>query len=260
MQNLKVAGLQVALKWEDPAAGLAHIQTYFDSQLPQADVYILPEMFITGFTMHPEICAVTIDSPVCQWMEAEAKLRGVWLCGTLIIQDAGLFYNRLMVFGPDGFAGAYNKRHLFRMAGEDAHYAAGNHKLILDIKGWKVSFWICYDLRFPVWMRNTGLEYDVAVIPANWPERRAAHWRKLLPARAIENQTYVIGINRIGEDGNGIYYTGDSLIIDPLGEICVDAQDAEGWQVTELNHQLLTEYRARFPAWQDADDFNLNIL
>jgi omega-amidase len=257
MQNLKVAGLQVPLIWEDPIAGLKHIQSCFRQDTPVADLYVLPEMFITGFTMHPENCASKLNDPVCKWMEQEAIARNAWICGTLIIEEHGAYYNRLMVYGPEGLAGTYNKKHLFRMAGEDEHYVAGNETLILDIMGWKVSFWVCYDLRFPVWMRNTGLKYDLAVVPANWPERRVAHWKKLLQARAIENQSYIIGVNRIGEDGNGIQYSGDSLITDPLGEILNYAENTQGWLLAELSASGLKEYREKFAAWKDADDFTL---
>lgn len=257
MQNLKVAGLQVPLIWEDPQAGLNHIQTCFGQDTPQADLYVLPEMFNTGFTMHPEKCASKSGDPVFKWMEQEAISRMAWICGTTIVEENGSYYNRMLVYGPKGFSGAYDKKHLFRMAGEDQHYVAGKDTLTLDIKGWKISFWICYDLRFPVWMRNTGLKYDLAVIPANWPERRSQHWRKLLQARAIENQSYVMGVNRIGEDGNGIQYSGDTLITDPLGEIVNDAQNTQGWQFAELSATLLNTYREKFAAWKDADDFTI---
>jgi len=255
MQNLKIALLQIPLIWESPEEGLTWVQSFFNNNLPEADLYILPEMFNTGFSMKPEKLFSTYTSEVCQWMQDWAGKQKKYLCGSIIFQENEKYYNRLLVYGPEGMEGYYDKRHLFRMAEEDLYFSYGKQKLILNIKGWNICFWICYDLRFPVWMRNTHLEYDLGVIVANWPERRATHWQKLLPARAIENQAYIAGLNRIGKDGNDIIYSGDSIVINPLGEEIVNAGNKQGWHCAELEYETLKNYREKFAAWRDADDF-----
>lgn len=257
MQDLKIALLQTELTWENPALGLANVQQQFSQNLPDADLFVLPEMFTTGFTMNTAFCAETMQGPTMEWMKSWSAQAGKHLAGSIIIQEGYKYYNRLIVYGPEGLLGQYDKKHLFRMAGEDGHYTAGNKKLILSIKGWNISFWICYDLRFPVWMRNVNLEYDAMVLVANWPDRRSSHWSSLLKARAIENQSYLAGVNRIGVDGKNIAYSGKSVILDALGEPLQEANENKGWIVSTLSYSLLQEYREKFAAWKDSDSFTL---
>jgi predicted amidohydrolase len=259
MQDLTVALLQVPLGWENPKQGLSQIQKFFQSsQLPDADLYILPEMFTTGFTMNASSCAEDMQGPAIQWMQAFSRDFGKYISGTLIIEENGHRYNRLVLYGPEGLCGYYDKKHLFRMAGEDAPYTAGTHKFTYTIKGWRISFWICYDLRFPIWMRNSGLSYDLAVVCANWPERRVFHWDTLLKARAIENQSCVAGVNRTGMDGNDIPYSGHSILLDATGKSIAEAGESEGWVIGSFSHSELLTYREKFAAWKDADAFTLD--
>lgn len=257
MQNLTVALLQTSLIWENREQGLVAMQKRLERDAPSADLIVLPEMFTTGFTMNAREHAEEMDGPAVTWMRNYALQHQCWISGSLIIRENDRYLNRLIVAGPEGLAGWYDKRHLFRMAGEDQVYQAGHDRLIMDIRGWKVSFWICYDLRFPVWVRNRNQEYDAAVFVANWPERRASHWNSLLKARAIENQCYLAGVNRIGIDGNSIPYSGDSVLLTPLGEPIAAANARDGWITGEWDATALREYREKFPAWKDADDFLL---
>lgn len=257
MQNLTVALLQTSLVWENREQGLASIQERLEKEAPVADLIVLPEMFTTGFTMNARENAEKMDGPAVTWMQDYSRKHQCWISGSLIIQEDDRYYNRLVVAGPDGLNGWYDKRHLFRMAGEDQVYQAGKSKLITNIRGWKVSFWICYDLRFPVWIRNRNQEYDAAVFVANWPERRASHWSSLLKARAIENQCCLAGVNRIGSDGNSIPYSGGSVLLNAQGEPISNGNSEDGWVTGEWDAAALRDYREKFPAWKDADDFLL---
>lgn len=257
MSDLNIALLQTSLVWEEPIGGLKHIQSLLD-QRPPADLYVLPEMFTTGFSMQAEKLAESMEGPSVRWMLDFAMQNHTYICGSLIIRENEKYFNRLLVAGPEGLCGFYDKKHLFRMAGEDDYYQAGNQQLQLHIKGWDIRFWICYDLRFPVWMRNRKLEYDLGIIVANWPERRSSHWEKLLPARAIENQAYFAGVNRNGTDGNGLMYSGKSVILSPLGETLAGNHSESGWITSTLSRDFLQNYRNKFEAWKDADDFSLS--
>jgi predicted amidohydrolase len=223
-------------------------------------VIVLPEMFSTGFSMESEKLAQTMDGSAVQWMKQKAKEKNVIITGSLIIEEGGEYFNRLIWMLPNGAFGTYNKRHLFGFASEDNHYTPGDKRLIAQVKGWKINLTVCYDLRFPVWSRNSILEngepaYDVLVNVANWPERRQTPWRALLQARAIENQSYVIGLNRVGNDGNNIYHSGDSSIIDPVGEIVYHKAHDEDVFTYTLSRSHLDDLRARFPFMKDADRF-----
>lgn len=241
----------------------------------RTSLVILPEMFSTGFSMKPEVLGEPMDGAAVQWMKKVAAEKKVILTGSLIIEEAGNYYNRLIWMLPNGQYGIYNKRHRFAYAGEDQHYAAGNRRLIASVNGWKINLQVCYDLRFPVWARqqsnppdnlsalpphasqHSSLEYDVLVFVANWPERRNHAWKTLLQARAIENQCYVIGLNRVGNDGNNIYHSGDSMIIDPLGEVLYHKAHAEDIYTHALSRERLEEVRSKFPFWKDADAFRI---
>lgn len=234
----------------------------------KTEVVVLPEMFSTGFSMKPEQLAETMDGETLQWMKRVAAEKKIILTGSVIIEEEGKKFNRLIWMLPNGQYGLYDKRHRFAFAGEDKHYTAGKKRLIASVKGWKINLQVCYDLRFPVWARQapsqsppqgeekgTETEYDVLIYVANWPERRSHAWKTLLQARAIENQSYVIGVNRVGNDGNGIYHSGDSMIIDPMGEILYHKKDEEDVFTISLDSEHLKSVREKLPFLRDADGF-----
>ncbi len=253
MRDLNIILIQNSLLWEDPDANL----TLFDEKLEKIEVHVdmvvLPEMFTTGFSMNAEALAQPMDGETVQWLREKSALLGADMVGSAIIEHKGRFYNRLLWATPGGDLHVYDKRHMFRMAGEDAVYSPGSRLLTVDLHGWRIRPFICYDLRFPFWTRNRGNEYDLAVFVANWPEKRASHWRTLLKARAIENQCYVVGVNRIGMDGAGVTYRGDSAIIDPQGKVMFELHQEPCVQHFKLSKSLLKKYRRDFPAWMDAD-------
>jgi len=224
------------------------------------EIIVLPEMFTTGFSMQPEKFAETMDGPTIDWMRRLSAEKRAIITGSIIIEENENYYNRLIWMLPNGQLGYYDKRHLFAFAGEDQHYTSGNKRLIASVKGWKINLQICYDLRFPVWARQQSSEtpeYDVLVYVANWPESRSHAWKSLLIARAIENQCYVIGVNRVGEDGNGIAHSGDSMVVDPLGQVLLQLSNAEAFETVAISKQELEEGRTRFPFWKDADSFTI---
>ena len=257
MQNLNITLLQTELDWENAEAN----RRRFDNMLQRLDVdtdlIVLPEMFSTGFSMNADRLAESMQGASVEWLREKAREYQADIIGSLIVVENGKYYNRLCWSKPDGRMQAYDKKHLFRYAGEEKVYTAGRSLILGEIKGWKIRPFICYDLRFPVWNRNVSSEYDVAVYIANWPERRASHWKCLLEARAVENQIYVIGVNRIGNDGNDIYYSGDSSIIDPQGRILFRNSHAPCLYSIKLDFGLLENYRQSFPAWMDLDHFDL---
>lgn len=262
MPPLTFTLIQTKLAWEDKAANLAMLHEKIMGVTARTEVVVLPEMFSTGFSMKPELFAETMQGQTVRWMRDTAAAKRVILTGSIIIEENGDYYNRLLWMLPNGEYGYYDKRHLFAYAGEDKHYTAGNKRLIAQVKGWKLNLLVCYDLRFPVWARqtspsafNNGNEYDVLLYVANWPERRVHAWRTLLQARAIENQSYVIGLNRVGYDGNEIYHNGNSMVIDPLGEILYEKQHDEDIFTITLQKERLDEVRSKFPFWKDGDKF-----
>ena len=225
------------------------------------NLVILPEMFSTGFSMKPSILAETMDGETIAWMKRMASSKKIILTGSIIIKDNEHYFNRLIWMLPNGTLGFYDKRHLFAFAGEDQHYTPGNKRLITSVNGWKINLQICYDLRFPVWARqqsnDESTEFDLLIYVANWPEKRNHAWKTLLTARAIENQSYVIGVNRVGEDGNQISHSGDSMLIDPLGNILFTKHFEEVVHSFELTKDTLNNTRNSFPFWKDADQFNI---
>jgi|HubBroStandDraft_1064217.scaffolds.fasta_scaffold80435_2 omega-amidase len=269
MSTLTVTSIQADLQWEDKPANLRRLEEQIDGIGTATELVILPEMFPTGFSMRPEVFAERMDGPTLGWMRSVAARKKIILTGSLIIEEDGSYFNRLIWMLPTGQFGCYDKRHRFAYAGEDAHYTAGQKRLVASVKGWKVLLLVCYDLRFPVWSRQqpaesaspaeptaqVGLEYDLIVYVANWPERRSHAWKTLLQARAIENQSYVVGVNRVGDDGNGIGHSGDSMIIDPLGEILHHAAPKEEVFTLTLTKERLETVRERFPFWRDSDHF-----
>ncbi|VXC99590.1 Omega-amidase YafV [Pseudomonas sp. 8Z] len=255
--DLQLALIQTTLAWHDPAANREH----FDGLLEQArgaDLVILPEMFSTGFSMESAALAEPEDGPTTGWLCEQAQRIDAVICGSLIIQAAdGSYRNRLLWARPDGSLAHYDKRHLFRMAGEHKHYSAGDEQVVLELKGWRVRPLICYDLRFPVWSRDAE-STDLLLYTANWPGARRQHWNRLLPARAIENLCYVVAVNRVGEDGKGHVYTGDSQVLDFQGEPLLLAESGDGVFRQRLACEPLRAYRERFPAHLDADTFTMN--
>jgi predicted amidohydrolase len=262
--SLNIAAIQTSLHWEDKTKNIHMFTGKLRAYSEPADVFVLPEMFTTGFSMRSELLAEELNGPTHQWMIAMAKEKNAAITGSIIAKDGGGYYNRMLWVNPDGTTSYYDKRHLFRMAQEDRHYASGTKRMIVDFKGWRICLHVCYDLRFPVWSRNryrneSGIpeaEYDVLVYVANWPERRNHAWKTLLMARAIENSAYVIGVNRIGNDANGIYHSGDSAILNFKGEI-IKAGIISADEIINgrLSMQELQDYRKSFPVGMDADSF-----
>ena len=215
--ELHIVGIQANLVWENPKENLTYFEEKIKDLSKETDLVVLPEMFTTGFTMHPENVAETMDGNTVSWMKRMASKRQIAITGTLVIEDDKKYYNRLVFVHPSGEIETYNKRHSFTLTGEDKVYTSGNKKLIVDYKGWRICPLICYDLRFPAWSRNTE-NYDLLIYMANWPVKRIKAWDMLLKARAIENMSYTIGVNRTGKDANEYDYSGNSLIVDYLGE------------------------------------------
>ena len=266
MPSLSITTIQTNLAWEDKAANLQLLEHKINSINEPTEIVVLPEMFSTGFSMRPELFAETMDGETVEWMKTVAANNKIILTGSIIIKEEDKYFNRLIWMLPNGHYGYYDKRHLFAYAEEDKHYSAGNKRLIASVKGWKINLQVCYDLRFPVWASQSpppqgevrsGLEYDILIYVANWPEKRNHAWKTLLCARAIENQCYVIGVNRVGNDGNNIYHSGNSLIIGPLGEVLYHIADEEDIFTILLEKETLDDMRKKFPFWKDADDFNL---
>jgi predicted amidohydrolase len=265
MSSLTITLIQTNLFWENKKANLDMLQQKIESIKEKTEIVILPEMFTTGFSMNPRSLAEKMDGETVQWMKKMAAEKKIILTGSVIIEDPspnaqdGTYFNRLIWMLPNGEFGVYDKRHLFAFANEHDHYAAGNKKLIASVKGWKINLQICYDLRFPVWARQPSgdLEnkYDLLINVANWPEKRSIAWNTLLRARAIENQCFVAGVNRVGEDGNGILYNGESAVIDPLGEIIYQKKSEEDIFTCTLQKEKIIKTREKFPFWKDADLF-----
>lgn len=256
LPDLELALIQTELAWQNPEANRAHFEALLE-QARGADLIVLPEMFSTGFSMDSAALAEPENGPTSLWMSEQAKRSQAVITGSLIIQAAdGSYRNRLLWARPDGSVAQYDKRHLFRMAGEHKHYSAGEQQVLLELNGWQIRPLICYDLRFPLWSRDPHTT-DLLLYTANWPAARRQHWNRLLPARAIENLCYVAAVNRIGEDGKGHPYSGDSQVLDFQGEALLAAGDADGVFRTTLSASELAAYRERFPAYLDADDFDL---
>ena len=253
MRDLNLVLLQQALMWQDPPANRARFGALLDS-VTGADLVLLPEMFSTGFTMEPAVCAEDMAGASIGWMRERATRMDAALGGSLVVREASGFRNRFVLARPDGELECYDKRHLFRMAGEHHSYLAGERRVLIEWRGWRLCPMVCYDLRFPVWSRSRG-DYDVLIYVANWPARRREHWRALLLARAIENQAFVVGVNRVGVDGKGVDYAGDSLVIDPWGKVLLDAGAEAGVHALTLSAATLTACREKFPTQLDADAF-----
>lgn len=265
-RDITVAAVQSQLFWENKEANLHMFGEKIRAISSPLDLLVLPEMFTTGFSMNAHQLAEPTDGPTLEWMRKQASVLNAVVTGSFIAEEKGKYFNRLLWVRPDGTYAHYDKRHLFRMAAEEKTYSAGDTKLIVDLHGWKVCPLVCYDLRFPVWSRNRWTktedelvaDYDLLVYVANWPERRVMVWKTLLMARAMENNAYVIGANRIGNDGANIFHSGDSAIIDFKGASLKNAVISREEIISDkLSYQLLKEFRTSFPAGLDADSFQL---
>jgi predicted amidohydrolase len=245
--------------WENSDSNILKLNKCLKSITEQTDLLILPEMFLTGFSMNAHEIAQNTDGEGVKWLSSFAKTKQITVAGSLPIKDNQLYYNRLLVATPDDKIQWYDKRHMFRMGKEHQTYTAGNNVLVFNIKGWNIMPLVCYDLRFPVWSRNVNQKYDILVYVSNWPEARREAFLTLLKARAIENQCYVIGINRVGTDGQGVSYAGDSVIIDFKGNYMFEPADNKEQIINcSISLNKLTEFRKKFPVWLDADAFEIN--
>ncbi len=256
--TLRFTLVQTDLVWQNPTQNRANLSQLLEPLSQQTDVIILPEMFTTGFTMQAETHAEVFAGETLAWLQAQAARLQAALVGSVAMLADGHYVNRLLWVAPNGEVQFYDKRHLFRMGDEVNHYTAGQERKTFHYRGWRILPQVCYDLRFPVFMRNRH-DYDLAVIVANWPAARRKPWRTLLQARAIENQSYVIGVNRIGVDGMNLPYSGDSLAVDFKGELLVDEPVNEPFVKTvSLDLTALQTFKQQFPAWMDADEFQLS--
>jgi len=263
MQDLTVTLIQSGIIWKDIPANLSNYSQLIGDIKIDTDLIVLPEMFNTGFIVEPSGVSETMDGMTVEWMKETTRIKNCVITGSLIINDDGRFFNRLIWMRPDGSFETYDKRHLFSFAKEDLKFHKGMKKLIVDLKGWRIHPLICYDLRFPVWSKNTlsekGYAYDLLIYIANWPSQRSLAWRCMLPARAVENLSYVIGVNRIGMDDYGNSYAGDSMIIAPDGEklLAIEAEK-KGIATFKLSATDLLDFRSHFAFSQDWDHFKIN--
>jgi len=264
MEKLIFTTIQTNLHWEDKKVNLEMLEKKILGITEKTNIVLLPEMFSTGFSMQPSLLAENMEGETVAWMRHIAKQKNIILGGSIIAEEEGNYFNRFIWMQPNGKFGYYDKRHCFTLAGEDQHYASGNKRTIASVGGWKINLQICYDLRFPVWSRQqlktdeqneVATEYDVLVYVANWPERRNHAWKTLLQARAIENQCFVIGVNRVGNDGNQLYHSGDSMVVSPMGETLYHKAHDEDVHTITLEKTKLEEVRKNLPFWKDADGF-----
>jgi len=255
--QLHITLIQPDIVWEDKAANMRQYEETISGISGAKHVVILPEMFSTGFSMAAEQLAEKMDGQTVRWMADISVKHRCILTGSLIIEEDGKYYNRMLWVQPDGRIGHYDKRHLFAYAHEDKHYTPGDKKLIVQVNGWRINLMVCYDLRFPVWARNQGDEYDMLIYVANWPETRNLAWKTLLQARAIENQCYVAGVNRVGKDFKGNNYTGDSSVFGPLGELIWQESGKTACHTVTLDKEEVQKVRTKLPFLNDADKFLL---
>jgi len=253
INDLRVTLIQADLFWEDIEANFVLFDKEMAGLENQTDLIVLPEMFATGFSLNAENLAQQMDGPIVKWMLAHSRELCADIVGSVIIHENGAYYNRLIWARPSGKIHLYDKKNLFRYDKEHKVYTPGSKKIVVELNGWKIRPFVCYDLRFPVWTRNNNNEYDLCVYVANWPTKRSFHWQALLAARAIENQAYVVGVNRVGTDGNGREYRGDSTVYDPRGGTLYTKRGAADTSTIVLSYRELVDYRSEFPAWMDAD-------
>lgn len=252
--HLCISGVQFDIAWENKGANFRKIETFLKDLPPDTDILLLPEMFNTGFSMNVEYMAETMNGETIQWMRQISCERKIVIAGSLMIKEGSSYFNRLVWVQPDNDIFIYDKRHLIGISGEDKHFTIGKLRQIIDYHGWKILLSICYDLRFPVWMKNRS-DYDLIINVASWPSVRSSHWNAFLKSRAIENQAYLVGINRIGNDGNSATYDGDSSIYDFNGQLMSYSSNIESTVNATLSYSSLTEYRMKYPFLKDSDQF-----
>lgn len=254
---MKIALIQTTLAWENPAQNILNLTQKINTITENIDLIVLPEMFTSGFTMHPKNVAQTMDGEALSWLKKTAQEKNCALTGSLVIEENKQYFNRLVFVFPNGEVQYYDKKHLFTLAGEDQAYTAGTQKLIVEYKGFKICPLICYDLRFPVFARNVET-YDLLIYVANWPRPRINAWDILLKARAVENMSFVVGVNRVGTDHNNLEYVGHSQAIDFLGNYIQEPQETEGVFIVELDKNQLIETRKKLAFLDDRDAFNIS--
>lgn len=257
-EKINISIVQPALVWEDIDANLEMLDTLLSELSGNTELILLPETFSTGFTMHAEKYAERANGKAVRWMQKIAREKNSYVCGSLIIRDGERIFNRSFWVSPDGIEGTYDKRHLFRMGREDQSFTPGAERTVFSLGSVRFLPQICYDLRFPVFCRNRS-DYDVLFYLANWPAPRQPVWSALLPARAIENQAFVIGVNRVGVDGEGVDHLGSSVAYDPLGNTLLEMDNRPGVRSIQLDLKWLREFRLKFPVWKDADRFGLEL-
>lgn len=252
---MKVALIQTNIIWENPSENRKILEEKIQTLKESVDLILLPEMFTSGFTMHPNLVAETMNGATILWLKEIAKAKNCAITGSLVVTENDNFYNRMVFVFPDGEIQYYDKKHLFTLAGEDKIYTSGKEKVIVNYKGWKICLQVCYDLRFPVFSRNTE-NYDVLIYVASWPKVRTNAWDILLKARAVENLSYAIGVNRIGTDNNNFEYIGHSQIIDELGNYIIEPTEKEGIFIADLDKNKILETRNKLNFLNDKDEFN----
>ena len=254
MNTLNTLLVQARICWKDPARNRAHLQSLVEESAGHFDLMVFPETFATGFLGDSDLPEEDMHGPTVQWMQGMAAEYDAAVAGSIVVVEQGQRFNRLVFVEPGGRFESYDKRHLFAFGGENRRYTAGDSRVVINYRNWRICLQICYDLRFPAWCRNRN-DYDLMLLVANWPAKRLQHWLSLLEARAIENQAWVIGLNRVGKDGNGIHYPGRSVVFDPAGAAIADLGDQECTQAVELDLDLLRQIRTQFPFQNDADSF-----
>lgn len=258
INNLKITIFQAYLFWENIDKNLQNISLRLSSGVKEkTDLIVLPEMFNTGFSMNAKELAEEMDGKTMTWMTDSAARYDCVVTGSLIIKENNNYFNRMIWMLPTGEYQHYDKRHLFGMGEEDQTYTSGQDKIVVELKGWKIRLAVCYDLRFPVWLRNNDPSYDVLLIVASWPDKRIPHWKALIPARAIENQSYVVAVNRVGHDGKEVYHSGHSMCIDAFGNTVYYKPEDEDLYTFSINYDDLIKIRRDFPFLKDADQFKL---
>lgn len=259
MSKLQLTLVQANLVWENKEANRRQLDDLVSGIVMPNELIVFPEMFTTGFSMRPELFAEKDGNETLAWLKQLSAKKNMVVCGSLMFEENGAYYNRFIWMQPNGLYAHYNKSHLFSIGEENKNYSPGGHKTIIQHNGWRIMPVVCYDLRFPVWLRRTANEdYDLMLVVANWPDRRIEHWKALLIARAIENQCYVVAVNRVGMDGNGVNHPGDSMVINPKGEVILHIKEIEQATQATIDLQEVKAWREAFPAWKDADGFSIN--
>jgi len=258
MSKLNALLVQARICWKDPEENRGHLASIIEQHATRdVDLIVLPETFTTGFLGDGDLPDEGMTGPTVEWMKSLAATYDSAVAGSAVIVENGQRFNRMMVVEPSGPVWLYDKRHLFAFGGENRRYVAGDSRIVIPVQGWRICLQICYDLRFPVWCRNRN-DYDLMLLVANWPSRRVHHWLALLEARAIENQAWVIGVNRVGKDGNGLEYPGRSVVFDPQGAGVADLGDTEQAQRVTLDLDQVAKVRSDFPFQEDADSFEIS--